>query len=179
MTEFLKHGFRLEKGIVLTAERVHQPQKFHPSVVVRPLETDQEWEDSVPIQVACGNDSLSKEQWEGFARSQLGRYRKMVRAGLGAWFGAYLGEKQVGSLGIFTDGDIGRFQIVSVHPDYQRRGICGAMVFKTASHAFERMGVRTLVMVADEEYHAAKIYESVGFAPTEKIVGVCWWDKSR
>lgn len=53
------------------------------------------------------------------------------------------------------------------------------MVFRSASYAFEKMGVKTLVMVADEEYHAAKIYESVGFVPTEKIVGVCWWDKAK
>jgi hypothetical protein len=35
------------------------------------------------------------------------------------------------------------------------------------------MGVETLVMVADESYHAAKIYESVGFAPQEKMYGLC------
>jgi hypothetical protein len=27
-------------------------------------------------------------------------------------------------------------------------------------------------MIADAEYHAAKIYQSVGFRPTERIVGV-------
>jgi hypothetical protein len=40
------------------------------------------------------------------------------------------------------------------------------------------MGIEKLVMVADENYHAARIYESVGFKPVEKIYGVCWSDKS-
>lgn len=38
------------------------------------------------------------------------------------------------------------------------------------------MGVDTLVMIADEHYHAARIYESVGFKPVEKIRGLTWWD---
>jgi hypothetical protein len=41
------------------------------------------------------------------------------------------------------------------------------------------MKLKKLVMVADEHYHAAKIYESVGFVPTEKQVGVNWYDRSR
>jgi hypothetical protein len=32
-------------------------------------------------------------------------------------------------------------------------------------------------MVADEDYHAAKIYETVGFRPTERQVSLDWWDK--
>ena len=39
------------------------------------------------------------------------------------------------------------------------------------------MKVETLVMVADEEYHAAKVYESVGFRPTEKLLGLCKAEK--
>jgi hypothetical protein len=37
------------------------------------------------------------------------------------------------------------------------------------------MGVETLVMAADEDYFAARIYESVGFMPTERQVGVHYW----
>ena len=32
-------------------------------------------------------------------------------------------------------------------------------------------------MVADENYHAAKIYESVGFTPSAKEYSAFWWDK--
>jgi len=39
--------------------------------------------------------------------------------------------------------------------------------------------MKTLVMVADENYHAAKIYESIGFQPEEKQVGLDWWKKSK
>ena len=39
------------------------------------------------------------------------------------------------------------------------------------------MGLIDLVMVADENYHAAKIYESVGFAPTAKEYSAFWRDR--
>ena len=109
----------------------------------------------------------------------MAQYRKMIESGNGRWFGATFDNQIVGSLGIFSDGDIGRYQIVSTRKDFQRRGVCSTLVYKSAKYALEKMKLNKLVMVADEDYHAAKIYESVGFIPTEKQVGVCWWDKSK
>lgn len=179
LSEFLENGFRFEKGVALTARKVHLPSKNHSSLVVRPLSTDEDWENSIQVQLTCGNETLTKEQWENFDRTQASRYRKMVDAGLGFWFGGFLGSKMVASLGIFRDGDVGRYQIVSTHAEFRRQGICGSLVYQSAQYAFEKMGLKTLVMVADENYHAAKIYESVGFVASEKMLGVCWWDKTR
>lgn len=179
VSEFLAEGFRLERGVCLTARSIHLPAKHHPDLVVHPIETDQEWEDSIQIQISCGNDSLSKQAWEGFYRNQMDRYRNMVKTGIGHWFGGWLGGKMVAGLGLFRDGNLGRYQLVSTHPSYQRQGVCGSLVFLSAKYGMEKMGLETLVMVADEEYHAARIYETVGFKPTEKMLGVCWWDKSR
>ena len=178
-SEFLAAGFRLEKSTVLTTQEVHHPKKHHPYVKVKPVESDEDFERSIQIQIACGGSELSKQQWDGFYRLQMDRYRQMIVKGYGLWFGAYLEEELVGGLGIFTDRNVGRFQIVSTHPDYQRKGVCGALVYQSAQYAFKSMGVESLVMIADEAYHAAKIYESVGFKPTEKLTGLCWWDKER
>jgi hypothetical protein len=41
------------------------------------------------------------------------------------------------------------------------------------------MGVETLVMAADENYYAARIYEKVGFKPTERQAGLHWWDRAE
>ena len=104
------------------------------------------------------------------------RYRQMVQAGLGEWFGAFLGNRVAGDLGVFVQGGVGRFQSVGTHPDFRRRGICGTLVYEAARYAFQNLGAETLVMVADEEHHAAKIYESVGFVPTEHEIGMDWWE---
>lgn len=179
VAEFLAAGFKLEKAIVLTARtsEIHLPKKHHPKIQVSPPRNHQDWETSIQIQIACSGESLSRGEWEDFYRSQMDRYRRLIDLGKGQWFCAYLGDRVVAGLGIFKDTNIGRFQIVSTHPDFQRQGICGSLVYKAAQYAFKEMEIETLVMVADEEYHAAKVYESVGFKPTEKLLGLCKAEK--
>lgn len=126
-------------------------------------------------QVACRSSKFDLESYTTYKRRELKRYRNMMNAGLGAWFGAFLNGRPVADLGIFTDGDVGRYQSVGTHPDYRRRGLCGTLVYHAAQHAFQQWGVTTLVMVADPDYHAARIYESVGFRPTERQVGLERW----
>jgi predicted GNAT family acetyltransferase len=72
---------------------------------------------------------------------------------------------------------VGRFQAVGTHPDHRRQGICATLVYETARRALATGRAVTLVMVADPDYHAARIYESVGFAAAEQQVGICWHDR--
>ena len=91
----------------------------------------------------------------------------MVTAGHGNFFwGVYLDQKLVACLGLFMCDGVGRFQWVATHQDYRRQGLCGTLVFVVAAGALEK--VKTLVMVADPEYVAASIYESIGFSASEK-----------
>lgn len=43
----------------------------------------------------------------------------------------------------------------------------GTLVYRSAQYAFREMKLKQLVMCADQEYHAARIYESVGFRPVQ------------
>lgn len=85
----------------------------------------------------------------------------------------------MGNLGVFVKDGVGRFQSVGTHPDFRRRGLCGTLVYEAARYTLEHMGAETLVMVADEEYHAAGIYELVGFRPTEHQIGMDWWERNN
>ncbi len=178
-SEFLAQGFKLEKSVVLTTENVIKPTKYNHNVLIRPISSQEDFDRCVDIQVSCSDQYLSKDSWRDFYSKSMKQYKKLIGQGHGKWFGAFLDGELVGSLGIFTDQDIARFQIVSTHKDFQRRGVCSTLVFDAAKYALDNMGVKTLVMVADEEYHAAKIYESVGFTPKQEQIGVCFWDKSK
>jgi ribosomal protein S18 acetylase RimI-like enzyme len=174
---FLDEGFHLNQSVVLTAKEVKLPPKYNREAVVRPLTEDWEWEAATQNQIACRDPEHDLEGYQIFKRKQMQRYRQMSRAGLGHWFGAFLGERLTAELGVFTAGKVGRFQQVGTHPDDRRQGLCGALVYQASRYAFEQMQLETLVMVADENYHAAKIYESIGFEPREHQVGVDWWQK--
>jgi ribosomal protein S18 acetylase RimI-like enzyme len=181
---FLEAGFNLSQSIVLTARLVNPPPKVNNEVILRPLTEDWEWQQAEDNQVACRDPGHSLEGYRVFKHNQMQRYRRMSQAGLGHWFGAFLGGRLAADLGLFADlghsvGEelVGRFQSVEILPDYRRQGICGTLVQHASRYAFDKMGVKTLVMVADEHYFAARIYESVGFRPTERQVGIDWWDK--
>ncbi|MHA0044500.1 GNAT family N-acetyltransferase [Deinococcus sp. PEB2-67] len=58
-------------------------------------------------------------------------------------------------------------QSVETHPDARSRGLAGTLVHHAGEWAREHLGARTLVIVADPEYHAQRLYQSVGFTPTE------------
>jgi hypothetical protein len=173
--EFLQAGFHLDKSVVLTTAQVQRPPKFNETVTVRPLHSEQDWEQTTLLQILCRSQDHEPMSYEKYKRAQMANFREMSRAGLGGWFGAFLNGKLVGDLGVFHQNGIARYQQVSTHPDYRRLGVCGTLVHATACHALERFGTKTLVMVADSEYHAARIYESVGFQPTEKTFSLGWW----
>jgi GNAT superfamily N-acetyltransferase len=175
---FLAEGFNLTETVVLTTAQVQPPPKVNHDASIRPIATDNEWEQATRNQITCRPPGFGLAGYEVFKRAQMARYRRMTEAGLGAWFGAFLEERLVADLGVFTRGDLGRFQQVETHPDFRRRGICGTLVYRASRYALEQWAVNTLVMLADENYHAARIYESVGFQPREHLAQLDWWDES-
>ena len=177
VTEFGAEGFQVDFSVVLTARSVHKPQKLNSCITVRPISTDAEWREVIASQIRSKATEYEEIMYREFKEKQMARYRTMSEQGMGHWFGAFLNEKLVGDLGIFQEGSLGRFQSVETHPDFRRQGICGRLVFESARYALNQMGVTDLVMVADENYHAAKIYESVGFAPSVKEYSAFWWNK--
>lgn len=177
--EFIEEGFELDKSVVLSTREISIPKKYNGKIKVKEVDLSKELDLCIDIQVDCAHDNLSKDAWRGFYTTTMHNYKNLIDENHGKWFGAYIDDELVGSLGLFTDKEVGRFQIVSTHPDFQRRGVCSTLVYEAAKYALNNMGVTELVMVADEEYHAAKIYESVGFVPTQKQIGLCWWDRER
>jgi predicted GNAT family acetyltransferase len=109
-------------------------------------------------------------------------YRRMSEAGLGHWYGAFSENQLVADLGLFHDGALGRFQNVGTHPAFRRRGVCATLVFLASQHALGEHALgehalKTLVMVADEDGDARRVYEDVGFVATEKQRTLSWWSK--
>lgn len=176
---FVNDGFNLNQAVVLTTQQVTPPPKFNQEVVIRAVVEDWEWDQALENQILCRDSVYGLEGYTVFKQQQMARYRAMVQAGWGQWFGAFLDNCLVADLGLYCREGIGRFQTVCTHPDFRRRGICGSLVYQAARYGLDQLKTQTLVMIADENYHAAKIYESVGFTPTEHLVALDWWDKTQ
>ena len=139
------------------------------------LETDDEWLAATENQIRCRDDEHGEAGYRVFKEAEMRRYRAMAQAGRGAWFGAFLDGTLVADLGIYCDGGLGRFQTVETHPAFRRRGLAGSLVFQAARHALGPMRMETLVLVADADSPAERLYRSVGFLPTEYQVALERW----
>jgi GNAT superfamily N-acetyltransferase len=169
---FLDSGYHLEISIVLTARRDDLNQNSSPGFTIRRLVSEDDWLQSIENQVISREALFSEEGYRVYRQGQAERYRKMVAAGMGAWFGAFAGERLVGDLGIFCSGDLGRYQSVQTHHDFRRRGIAGALVFQAAQYAFANHDIDRLVIVAEANSPAQGLYQSIGFQLTENQMGI-------
>ena len=172
---FLQAGFRLNSDVVMTSNEPHSSPFPSGLVSIRALQTEDDWQQAVENQVVCREPEFTEREYRTFRQLEMARYRELAASGHGAWYGAFVEQQLVADLGLFHQEGIGRYQSVETHPDFRRRGIAGTLVFESARQAQAKYGIHTLVIVAEGESSAARLYGSLGFQPTEKQVGLeCW-----
>ena len=67
-----------------------------------------------------------------------------------------------------THAGIARFQSVETHPEHRRRGLAAAVVHAAGEHALATYGIEVLVIAADADGDAIRIYRRLGFADAER-----------
>jgi predicted GNAT family acetyltransferase len=113
-------------------------------------------------------DETKDEDYLAFATQRALDDRALCDAGHGAWWGAFVDGRLASVMGLVDAGyGLARYQSVETHPEFRGRGLAGTLVHRVAAYGFDEMGARTLVMVADPDYLAIRIYRSVGFDGTE------------
>lgn len=175
LQDFLQNGYRLNHSVVLSAQQAQSPIRLAPPVQIRPLESDDEWEQVVELQVLCREPEFNEANYRVFRQRQMPRYRRMSQAGLGAWFGAFTGGQMVADLGVYHNGVLGRFQSVETHPDFRRQGIAGWLVYQASLYALSNFPIQRLVIVADADSAPARLYQSLGYQFTEFMWGLEKW----
>ena len=160
-------GLVVEAQAVMTATSV-TPAARAAGAVCRAVTTDDDWAQSVELRVRCHDGPEEPAAFRAYATAQAHTRRVMVEAGHGGWFGAFADGSLACQMGLFSGGpELARFQSVETRPDHRRRGLARALVGHVSRYGFEVLGARTLVMVADPDYHAIDLYRSLGFAVTE------------
>lgn len=172
---FLENGFHIEESVVLTTQQLHPPEKKAEGLAIRPLRSNKEWAQCLENQVACRSPGFTESDFRVFARRQMERYQAMSQARLGTWFGAFLGDRLVADLGIFADKALGRYQMVQTHPDFRRQGIARRLVVEAGAYALEHFGLTRLVIVAEADSAAERLYRKAGFEVVERQIGMGRW----
>ena len=162
-------GMTVDVATVLTASALVAPREVEAEV--RALDGDDDWEARARLSQQL-YPQTSEEAFMAFARQKNVQERRLVDAGRGQRFGAFVDGTLVSTAGAFvTEDGVARFQSVETHPDHRRQGLAAAVVHAAGQHALDRLGVRTLVIVADTDGEAIGIYRRLGFADAERQLG--------
>jgi ribosomal protein S18 acetylase RimI-like enzyme len=164
--ELLAAGLRLDRSTVMTADAVREPPHPNRGATYRPLSGDDDWRQSVELQTACYASQPGYDRT--FIEARAAAERGLTEAGHGFWFGAFCDGQLRAQLGLIADGSgIARFQNVETHPAARRQGLAGTLVWKAARRGLQTLAASTLVMVAEPDDAAIRVYRSVGFTGVE------------
>ncbi|MEV6288684.1 GNAT family N-acetyltransferase [Kribbella sp. NPDC051770] len=164
--ELAAAGLRIERSTVMTARSVVPPARPNTTSEYRFLSSDDDWEQLIGLTLAA--NPMDLDGYEDFVRRREAGHRAVVEAGHGQWFGAFEDGRLQASLGLLTDGSgVARFQDVQTRPEDRGRGIASTLVHTASEYGFGELAAETLVMVADPEYLAIRIYRALGFEGTE------------
>ena len=172
-------GYDYDVSVILSARTVGPAPHPNRDVDIRAVVDDRDWASVRDLQLLCGSSEFAHGEIRGFLDTRIASWRALAERDHGAWFGAFLGKILVADAGVFWDGGLARFQNVETHPKHRNRGICGTLVSHICGIVLERAADMTLVMEADEDYHAARIYESIGFRRCERIGSLCRYDRAK
>jgi ribosomal protein S18 acetylase RimI-like enzyme len=169
-------------GLIARAGEIAPHPRANDDAIVRALDPeaghDEElWEAVLDVQSA----QMVVEGWAAdqdpaelrrFQKARMADLRTLFCAGRGAWYVALLDGEVAGSLGIVVTEGRARYQAVDTLERFRGRGIATRLVAQAAQQAAERQPIAHYVIVADPDYHAIGIYESLGFRRDETACGV-------
>jgi ribosomal protein S18 acetylase RimI-like enzyme len=168
LAAFTDRGMHCEAATVMSASVVHEPPRPNHQATYRQLASDDDWAQSVELRVACNDDDENDAGHLEFTRLRAATNRALTEAGHGGWFGAFVDGHLVSQMGLVAASPgLARFQSVETHPDARGQGLAGTLIQHVSRYGFGELGATTLVMVADPDYSAIRLYRSVGFADGE------------
>jgi ribosomal protein S18 acetylase RimI-like enzyme len=176
VTEFVERGYELGhlRGLIAGADALRPHPRENRDVEVRALrpgpgEDERLWTQVIAIQAAEPARGTGGTYHLRYLRERQASCRELFRAGRGAWFVAIDGEQVVASLGVVVTDGRARYQQVDTIASRRRGGIASRLVVEAARISSAAHEIDHFVIVADPEYHAIGIYESLGFEPVETV----------
>jgi ribosomal protein S18 acetylase RimI-like enzyme len=154
-------GFKLERSEVLTARSITAPPI---ALEIRPLTTR---EVTQTAELEFVNGEHHDDAYRRFLQRRAIWKQSLVATGKAMWFGAFDHGELVGALGIVALGTRARYQDVQTATAYRKRGIASALLAAAARELLP--SVEELVIVAEADGAAARLYQRLGFTSIERV----------
>jgi hypothetical protein len=177
VAELTAMGLSVDRSAVLTAgpRQLRPPPHPNTEAIYRELSGDADWEQVLRLREAAWLSEDGTGGDSAFTQGRVTAERAMCEAGLGTWHGAFLGGDLVAQMGVVADPSSGlaRYQNVETHPGFRRLGLAGTLTWHAGCAALAALRPEgTLVIVADPDDVAIRVYRSLGFTDTEPQVGL-------
>ena len=171
---FVARGFDPVDVVALSTTAPRPHARAAAGVTVRPLRSNTDWRACLALTRQMQEDDRPDPGFDAWLARQVRQHRVLTDQGHGAFFGAFIGQRLVGSLGIYVrrDDGLARYQLVVTDRRFRRSGVASHLVVEAGQHALAHLGARELVIVAERQRHAAQIYRDVGFERESLQAGV-------
>jgi GNAT superfamily N-acetyltransferase len=157
----------IEASEALTSSRAPSPTDVPAGYDVRALDSDADWLQRVETECADNDGTYPAVEYRAFVSRQVRMRRALVASGHAVWFGAFTPDGVLaGSLGICDLGGVARYMSVITAVDHRCRGIARHLLTVAAEWALAR-GVDELVIAAEADSGAGRLYVTAGFTPAE------------
>ena len=172
-------GFALEETDVLARFDPLPPRPVPAGITLRPISGDADWAQVLALQIETGiEEGYVPEIHNPFLKRRLTTRRAQIAQGQGQfrgqfrgqWFGAFDDGLLVADLGIFTDGQLARYQSVQTRASHRRQGLARALLIEASQWAKTKAPDAQLVILADQDNPSAQIYRRAGFDLKERLI---------
>ncbi len=161
--ELLAAGFTLERPQVMTATRVVAQEAPLPLRALTPDEV------LATADLAWIVGDRHDEAYRSFLQRRAAWHRELALRGTAHFHGAFDGEALVASLGLVELGALARYQDVQTLPAYRGRGLASALLAAAA----DATRAPKVVILAEPDSTASRVYERVGFRVVERTASAC------
>lgn len=168
----LKDGFELEHYRTLIANGLLTNNKIKQDIEVRIISNEKEWVSVVEDQMLFRPEGLEEDYYKEFSQQLMSDYKSMIQSEKSIWFGAFMGPKMIGSLGLLWSDTMIAFQRVLVKPDFRMQGVCKIMVNHVLKWALNSLKAKSIVILAEKDSIAEYIYQSLGFQIEEELLAI-------
>ncbi len=125
-------------------------------------------------------DSLSDRHDDIYAAFLQRRARwqsQLIQRGLAHFYACFADNEVVASLGVFVQNGLARYQDVQTAAAYRRRGLASALVALAGQRTLAHQPT-TLMIRAEPNGTAARLYRQLGFALVETTTSACRYPRN-
>ena len=166
-------GYEADTFDTLVLDTEIAPATLPNGLVIRLLDGDADWAASHQLQCEIGQEEGRPAESHSIylAKRKITQHTQKNK-GYEQWYGDFENDHMMSQMGMMHDHDIARYQSVETRASHRRRGICSALLRHVGLWALDRAPDAKLVIVAEADSAAGRLYRRMGFAHAETLVGV-------